>query len=108
MAFHIISRAYEKGELKKDMPIYEATSGNTGISVAAIGRSLGHKVKIFMPDWMSDERKNLIRSLGADIQLVSKEEGGFLYVETPGWHKVLFWPLCLSIIGLGLWAFLEG
>jgi hypothetical protein len=55
-----------------------ATSGNTGISVAAIGRAMGHPVTIFMPDWLSSERINLIRSLGAEIQLVSKEEGGFL------------------------------
>lgn len=78
MAFHIISNAYENGTLKPGDRIIEATSGNTGISVAAIGRALGHPVTIFMPDWMSDERKNLIRSFGADIQLVTKEEGGFL------------------------------
>lgn len=78
MALHIISQAYEKGVLKAGNQIIEATSGNTGISVAAIGRALGHPVTIFMPDWMSDERKNLIRSFGAEIELVSKEEGGFL------------------------------
>ena len=39
---------------------------------------MGHPVTIFMPNWMSQERKDLIRSLGADIRLVSKEEGGFL------------------------------
>ena len=78
MAFHIISNAYFHGRLAEGTPIIEATSGNTGISVAAIGRALGHPVTIFMPDWMSDERKNLIRSFGADIRLVSKEEGGFL------------------------------
>ncbi|MCX6574504.1 MAG: PLP-dependent cysteine synthase family protein, partial [Candidatus Aminicenantes bacterium] len=58
--------------------IVEATSGNTGISFAAIGRALGHPVHIFMPDWMSEERKNLIRSLGARVRLVSREENGFL------------------------------
>lgn len=78
MAFHIISNAYKQGILKSFDPIIEATSGNTGISVAAIGRALGHPVTIFMPDWMSDERKNLIRSFGSKIRLVSKEEGGFL------------------------------
>ena len=36
-----------------------------------------------------------------------KEEGGYLYVEMPPWHKILFWPISLSIIGLGLWALLE-
>ncbi len=78
MAYHIIRNGYSKGTLLPGMPIYEATSGNTGISVAAIGRALGHPVNIFMPDWMSMERKNLIKSLGANITLVSKEEGGFL------------------------------
>lgn len=78
MAFHIICHGYEKGTLRQGMEIYEATSGNTGISIAAIGRAFGHRVNIFMPDWMSTERINLIQSLGARITLVSKEEGGFL------------------------------
>jgi cysteine synthase len=78
MALNILTRALEAGVLKPGMPIYEATSGNTGISIAAIGRALGHKVTIFMPNWMSEERKNIIRCLGADIVLVSKEDGGFL------------------------------
>jgi cysteine synthase A len=78
MAYHILSMAYERGVLEPGMQIYEATSGNTGISFAAIGKALGHHVNIFMPDWMSQERKDLIKSLGANIQLVSKEEGGFL------------------------------
>ena len=78
MAFHILTSAYEKGILKPGMGIYEATSGNTGISVAAIGRAFGHQVNIFMPDWMSMERINLIKSLGAKITLVSKTDGGFL------------------------------
>jgi cysteine synthase len=78
MALHILRRAYERGSLLPGDPICEATSGNTGISIAALGRALGHPVTIFMPDWMSTERINLIRSLGATIHLVSKEEGGFL------------------------------
>jgi cysteine synthase A len=78
MAYHILSKAMEMENLKPGMEIFEATSGNTGISIAAIGRALGHKVNIYMPDWMSDERKNIIRALGANIRLVSKEEGGFL------------------------------
>jgi cysteine synthase len=61
MAFHIMSEAYSKGLIKKGYRVIEATSGNTGISFSAIGRALGHPVTIFMPDWMSDERKNLIR-----------------------------------------------
>ena len=78
MAFHIMERAYARNTLKAGDTIVEATSGNTGISFSALGRAMGHKVRIFMPDWLSTERINLIRSLGAEIQLVSKEEGGFL------------------------------
>ena len=60
------------------MPIIEATSGNTGISLAALGAYYKHKVYIFMPDWASEERKKLIESFGADIKLISKNDGGFL------------------------------
>ncbi len=78
MAYHIIKKAIDNGALKDDTRIIEATSGNTGISFAAIGRSLGFPVTIFMPDWMSEERKNLLKSLGADVRLVSAAQGGFL------------------------------
>jgi cysteine synthase A len=78
MALHILKKAYLSGDLHPGDTIAEATSGNTGIAFAAIGRALGHPVTIFMPDWMSRERKDLIRSYGARIVLVKKEEGGFL------------------------------
>jgi cysteine synthase A len=78
MALHILRMGYERDVLRPGDRIVEATSGNTGISFAAIGRALGHRVRIFMPDWMSQERINLIRCLGAEITLVSREEGGFL------------------------------
>ena len=78
MALYILRNAYESKTLKPGAPIAEATSGNTGISFAAIGRALGHPVTIFMPDWMSQERKDLIKSLGSKIRLVSSQEGGFL------------------------------
>lgn len=78
MALHILKEAYRTGQLHPGDTIVEATSGNTGISFAAIGRALGHPVKIYMPDWMSRERQGLIRSYGAEIVLVSAEQGGFL------------------------------
>ncbi len=78
MALHVLARGYERGDLVPGAPIAEATSGNTGISFAAIGRALGHPVRIFMPEWMSEERKRLIRGFGAEVELVSKEDGGFL------------------------------
>jgi cysteine synthase A len=78
MALYILEAAYRDGRLRPGDRIAEATSGNTGISMAAIGRALRHPVTIFMPDWMSAERIALIRSFGAEIRLVSKEQGGFL------------------------------
>jgi cysteine synthase A len=78
MALHILAEAYARGEIEPGWTIAEATSGNTGISFAAIGRALGHPVRIYMPDWMSRERVLVIRSLGAKVVPVSKEEGGFL------------------------------
>ena len=78
MALYILRKAYEKGNIRPGDAIIEATSGNTGISFSAIGRALGHPVIIYMPNWMSRERIELIGSLGAKINLISKEEGGFL------------------------------
>ena len=78
MALRILQKAYEHGTFTPGHIIAEATSGNTGISFAALGRMLGHPVKIFMPDWMSQERVHLIRSYGAEVVSVSHEDGGFL------------------------------
>ncbi|SPF36649.1 Cysteine synthase [Candidatus Sulfotelmatobacter kueseliae] len=78
MALHILRTAYVSGRLTPGDKIVEVTSGNTGISFAAIGTALGHPVTIFMPDWMSTERKQLIQSYGARVVSVSREEGGFI------------------------------
>jgi cysteine synthase len=78
MAVRILEKAYAQGKIASGHIIAEATSGNTGISFAALGRMLGHPVKIFMPDWMSQERVHLIRSYGAEVVTVSKGDGGFL------------------------------
>lgn len=78
MAFHILREAYRRGRLHGGETLAEATSGNTGISFAALGRLLGHPVTICMPGWMSRERICLMESFGARIELVSREEGGFL------------------------------
>ncbi|HMX25921.1 MAG TPA: cysteine synthase family protein [Blastocatellia bacterium] len=78
MALHILTRAYREGLIKPGDTIAEATSGNTGISFSAIGRAMGHQVTIFMPDWMSRERVEIIRCLGAKIIPVSHDQGGFL------------------------------
>lgn len=78
MALYILKKAYEMGIIKPGDTIIEATSGNTGIAFAAIGKALGHNVTIMMPNWLSKERKDIIKSFGANIHLVSKEQGGFL------------------------------
>ena len=78
VAFYMINNARKRGELKENMPIIEATSGNTGISLSALGTYYKHPVYIFMPDWASKERIDLMKSYGAKVFLVSKEDGGFL------------------------------
>lgn len=78
MALHIMEHAYTHGTIRSGDIMVEATSGNTGISFSAIGSALGHPVEIYMPDWMSRERHDLIRSYGAKVVPVSKAEGGFL------------------------------
>ncbi|MBQ2836094.1 MAG: cysteine synthase family protein [Clostridia bacterium] len=78
VAYYIINNAKKRGELKDGMPIIEATSGNTGIALAALGSFYNHPVYIFMPDWVSKERINLIKNYGANVILYSKEDGGFI------------------------------
>lgn len=78
VAFYMINNAKTRGELKEKMPIIEVTSGNTGIALSAIGTYYNHPVYIFMPDWVSKERIDLIKGYGAKVFLVSKEDGGFL------------------------------
>ena len=77
VAYYIIQEAYKSGELKKGMEIVEATSGNTGIALAAMGAFFGNPVHIYMPDWVSKERLNLMKMYNAKVTLISKEEGGF-------------------------------
>jgi len=77
MASFIIEKAKQRKVLKENQPIIEATSGNTGISLSAIGAYYKHPVYIFMPDWVSKERKQIMESYFANVKLYSIEEGGF-------------------------------
>ena len=77
MANYIINESYKNGSLKRGMPIVEATSGNTGISFAALGALYNHPVHIFMPNWTSNERIKIMKLYGAKVYLVSREDGGF-------------------------------
>lgn len=78
IAIHILKHAYQNNLIKEGDVIVEATSGNTGIAFSAIGTALGHRVKIFMPDWLSQERYDTIQLYGAEVVKISKEQGGFL------------------------------
>lgn len=78
IALFTLFNAYKECRIKPGDEIIEATSGNTGIAFAAIGKAMGHPVKIIMPNWLSKERIDIIKSLGAEVVLISKEEGGFL------------------------------
>lgn len=77
IVYYILDKSIKEGKIKSGMPLVEATSGNTGISLSAIGAYLNHPVYIFMPDWVSKERLDLMRLYGANVILVSKEDGGF-------------------------------
>ncbi len=76
LASYILAETARRGDLKPGQPIVEATSGNTGIAFAYYGRQAGHPVTIVMPEHMTEERKALIRSLGAELVLCS-QEGSF-------------------------------
>lgn len=74
VALAMIEGAKRDGRLGNDAIIVEPTSGNTGIGVALVGRLKGYRVRIVMPENMSEERKKLIRSLGADLVLTPAGE----------------------------------
>lgn len=61
VAYKIVRRAEERGELKPGMILLEGTTGNTGISTAMVGAACGYRVIIVMPQGMSEERKKLFR-----------------------------------------------
>jgi len=69
VARHIVERAEKAGLLNKDSIIVEPSSGNTGIGFALVGVRHGYKVIVVMPEDMSDERKKLIKALGAELIL---------------------------------------
>ncbi len=69
----ILEESRRRGLLVPGQRIIEATSGNTGIAMAYFGRELGHPVTIVMPEDMTEERKEMIRALGAELVLCSRE-----------------------------------
>lgn len=75
LAYYILNESKKKGLLKDKQMIVEATSGNTGISFAAIGALLDHEVHIFMPKSASIERRKLLKLYGAKLHII---DNGFI------------------------------
>lgn len=75
IALAMIEGAERDGRLKPGSIIVEPTSGNTGIGISLVGRLKGYKVRIVMPEGMSEERKKLIRALSAELILTPDSEG---------------------------------
>ncbi len=75
VALAMIEGAERRGDLAPGSIIVEPSSGNTGIGVALVGRLKGYRVRIVMPEGMSEERKKLIAALGAELMLTPDAEG---------------------------------
>ncbi len=75
IALAMIEDAEQKGVLQPGATIIEPTSGNTGVGLAWVGASKGYKVILTMPDTMSMERRNLLKALGARLELTPGAEG---------------------------------
>jgi cysteine synthase B len=74
-AYSMIKHAEARGEIKPGDALVEATSGNTGIALAMVAAMRGYRMTLIMPDNMSQERLTTMRAFGADIILVTKQEG---------------------------------
>lgn len=80
-AKNIVSKAYELGFLKKGMPVVEVTSGNMGIGLAEALKPYGNKLIIYMPKFMSEERKAKLRNYGAELVLTDSFDEAFKLAE---------------------------
>lgn len=77
MALQILESSENLSRFREGDTIVEATSGNTGIAFAAMGAYLGSNVEIYMPSWLSEERKSLLRFYGAKLIEITEKQGGF-------------------------------
>ena len=74
-AYNMIMRAQERGEIQPGDTLIEATSGNTGIALAMTAAMLGYRMLLIMPDNMSEERRVAMKAYGAELVLVTREQG---------------------------------
>lgn len=82
VAWKILKTAYEEDTLNENQTIVEVTSGNMGISFAALSRYLGNKMIAVMPKFMSEERFKILRMYGAELDLTEGFEEAFVEAET--------------------------
>jgi cysteine synthase len=75
IAYYMIKQGIEGGQLKNGRTVVEATSGNTGIGLAMVCANYGLKLKLFMPDCASEERKSILRAFGAELAITPGCEG---------------------------------
>jgi len=74
-AYSMMRRAAERGELKPGDTLIEATSGNTGIALAMVAATLGYRMVLIMPEHLSVERRAVMKAFGAEIILVTQQQG---------------------------------
>lgn len=74
-AYSMIQYAAERGDIKPGDTLIEATSGNTGIALAMVAAMQGYRLRLLMPENMSEERRAVMRAYGAEIVSLSEEEG---------------------------------
>lgn len=131
IAAFMIEQAEKRGELKPGYRIVEATTGNTGIAFALAGAVKGYSVTIVMPKGMSDERKKILRALGAEIIYAPGSEidvdkcveiveriresdpkvwvpGQFTSMDNVIAHEMTTGPECIKQVGQDIDAFVAG
>ena len=74
-AFHMITQAQSRGEIKPGDTLIEATSGNTGIALAMVAAIRGYKMILIMPENLSQERRDAMTAYGAELLIVTQEAG---------------------------------
>jgi S-sulfo-L-cysteine synthase (O-acetyl-L-serine-dependent) len=118
IALSMILSAEEEGKLTKDKTILEATSGNTGISVAWVAALKGYSCEIVLPNSVSEERKKILKLLGAKLFFVSTEEEAVKiarkkaenshYFMTDQFANEMNWKAHYQTTGEEIWEQTEG